>query len=331
MSASFRATFTGHSWPLVWAGYAACAWTLFYGGLQLYWVLGGQVGSSGSVATDFSFVAGWGSVVLCALGAVVALVTVRSSERWIPRWAVVIIAWSTSVLLVWASFIGRAVFLQLFDVLGLALAPNWPSFLHKTLLLGGGFLWGATALSYQRRSRGACVRCGRAGTTDGNEKTPLDAATTNSGVPPWVASIPAYAAFVLTGAYAVVKTYWSLGGSSGVGLFPRAPPHLGFVAGWGTVIVAVIAMGIALATVQSWGRKLPRWLLLGPAWIGAGFLSISFMHLDRYLGIAPLLLAPSPLMALAWIATALSYQYRTRGQCARCGRGTDHRGTKPAR
>lgn len=119
------------------------------------------------------------------------------------------------------------------------------------------------------------MRCGRADTTDGNgttPKTPSDAATANIRLPPWIASIPAYATFVLTDAYVVVKTYWSLSGSSGVGLYPRAPTvHLGFVEGWGAVIVAVIAMGIALATVQSWGSKIPSlavaWFRLDQCWI----------------------------------------------------------------
>jgi hypothetical protein len=187
MAASLKATVTGRSWPPVWAGYAACAWALCYGGLQLYWVLGGRGGVLGGVASDVGFVAGWESVVLCALGAGVALATVRPSGQWMPRLVLVIVCWSTSVVLVWASFTGRAVFLQVLDVLGLALAPDWPSFLQKTLLLGGGLLWGATALSYQRRSRGACVRCGRADTTTESSAIPTDAATAPARVPPWVA------------------------------------------------------------------------------------------------------------------------------------------------
>lgn len=135
-----------------------------------------------------------------------------------------------------------------------------------------------------------------------------------------------YAASAWGCVYGGLQLYWALGGQ--VGFSSSVASDLGFVAGWVSVVLCAIGAVVALATVQSWGRIIPRWLLLGPAWIGAAFLATSFLYLERYLRITKLLLTPGPLMALAWIGTALSYQYRTRGRCQHCGRGTD-RATEP--
>lgn len=91
----------------------------------------------------------------------------------------------------------------------------------------------------------------------------------------------AYATCAWTLAYGALKLYWALGGAT---LMAEAPlPHSArelllardprFVAShWAFVGAAIVGALVALATVQPWGRKLPRWLLLTPASMACAFM-----------------------------------------------------------
>jgi hypothetical protein len=48
----------------------------------------------------------------------------------------------------------------------------------------------------------------------------------------------------------------------------RDPIYMGIT--WAVVIMCVIASLLALAPIQPWSRRLPRWILLTPLWIACG-------------------------------------------------------------
>ncbi|GAA3079179.1 hypothetical protein GCM10020000_76010 [Streptomyces olivoverticillatus] len=80
--------------------------------------------------------------------------------------------------------------------------------------------------------------------------------------------------------YIAMKSYWACGGRAGladgfdvVGEFEKngAPDALVWLEQHGidfTAVLALMGLTLAFALTRPWGRKLPRWLLLPPAWAG---------------------------------------------------------------
>ncbi len=201
--------------------------------------------------------------------------------------------------------------------------------LSRAGCLAGGVLVGATALSYQRHWRGACLACGRTGQAAAPARPPRWA---------WAAAWAAVTGcLVRLLAQAAVGFGSQLLRAGGSGLLFEA----GFLLA-GTVL--------PLALVYRWGRVfpgwvplragrgVPRWLVLGPALaLGAG--------MTAYFGVTIVRLAagtvtgtwaqhagPYPLWFfwvavpgyLAWGlglgAAALAYRRATRPACRTCGR-----------
>jgi hypothetical protein len=74
-------------------------------------------------------------------------------------------------------------------------------------------------------------------------------------------------AFIGALLYGAMKVDLALKGQVGVAGFPNRPRHEQDHGGqWGNVAVAVLCAAVALATVQPWGRSIPRWLLLAASW-----------------------------------------------------------------
>jgi hypothetical protein len=72
--------------------------------------------------------------------------------------------------------------------------------------------------------------------------------------------------------YLTLKLLW-LGGST-VGITDAAfadDPKM-FALNLFTLVMDVVAIGLALAFTYSWGQRIPAWLLLFPIWVGTGFL-----------------------------------------------------------
>lgn len=89
----------------------------------------------------------------------------------------------------------------------------------------------------------------------------------------WVDLVPCVGAAACTSAYGALKLYWALGGSGGLREAPLPQSAIqdalarepSAVAGhWISVGLAVVGIGVAVATMHPWGRKLPRWVLIGP-------------------------------------------------------------------
>lgn len=97
-----------------------------------------------------------------------------------------------------------------------------------------------------------------------------------SSVRVWPTTWAAYAACAWAFVFAAMSFYWAAGGTAGLGTLSAgireqsAARDPGFVAlVWITGILKAVAGLIALALARTWGRFVPRWLLLVGAW-GAG-------------------------------------------------------------
>ena len=87
-----------------------------------------------------------------------------------------------------------------------------------------------------------------------------------------------YAAVACCLVFGGLHLYWALGGTLGFAEFStppnkilaltRDPRYIRIT--WGVVLLCLFAALIALAPIQPWSRRMPRWLLLTPLWIACG-------------------------------------------------------------
>ncbi len=264
----------------------------------------------------------WFAVVAAAFGTAVSLAAVRPGGSALPPRAVVAAGWVAVAALVLVAAEGIA-----FDVVGLlmwaietitgeigpvSLGMDWVGFATRVLALIAGALVGMATLRYQRRVRGSPEGTG----------TPTAARWASS------ARWASYAAAVLALGYGALKAAWGFG--SDIGL--ADPDALGaevtfWTPGLGdTVVLSAIGVVLALALVQRWGRRIPRWMLLAGAYLGAAMLIpvgllgsyVTFAGAGRALdgGLEPWVTFAIYPWFLAWGlalgAAAWSYQYRTR-------------------
>jgi hypothetical protein len=306
-----------------WVPQAAIAWAAGYGALRLYWALGAAP-SPPPVGTDLIVFTGWWPVALCAAAAVVVL-GLRRAQWWPP---LAVAAWAVTAALAAASA------LLLLDVVGLLLpgvgqGVHPVAFLSRAACLAGGVLVGVTALSYQRHWRGVCLACGRTGEAARPARPPRWA---------WLAAWAAVTGCLLRLLAQVLVGFGTnlrqLGGSlllfeAGFLLAGTVLP-LALVYRWGRVFPGWVPL---LA-----GRRVPRWLVLGPA-LGLG------VGMTAYFGVTMVKLAigtvtgtweqgPGSLpLWFFWVAVpgyliwglglgaaALAYRRATRLPCRVCGR-----------
>jgi hypothetical protein len=343
-------------WP-DWAAPLATAWSLVYGALGLYWALGGPgfpFGAGHDPGSELSVLGGLRAetgapaiaVLGLALGMLAALLT-RAWGRGLVRGAVLGIAWMACVVLLLVVPDYRVLVAVAYAPLFLVGAPfGWPPVpflravpwpvVNQVICVAGGVLWGAAALAYQRRTRGACAYCGRT-TPPGAAAWTTPAAAARWGR--WAVAV----AVVVPVLYAITRYAWALGIPLGITEeFLRQGQAEGiWVAGAGLSTVAIAGPLLTLGLVQRWGEIFPRWMpLLGgksvppalaivPATLIAAIVtSAGLMYLRLFLRIGipaegwatigPELLWPIWGAALA--AAALAYGYRRRGRCPRCGR-----------
>ncbi|HEV3496190.1 MAG TPA: hypothetical protein VHA34_07570, partial [Actinomycetes bacterium] len=281
-----------------------------------------------------------------ALGVVAALLT-RAWGRGLARGALLGIAWVACVVLLLVVPDYRVLVAVAYAPLFLVGAPfGWPPVpflravpwpvVNQVICVAGGVLWGAAALAYQRRTRGACPSCGRT-TTPGAVTWTTPAAAARWGR--WAVAV----AVVVPVLYAITRYAWALGIPLGITEeFLRQGQAEGiWVAGAGLSTVAIAGSLLTLGLVQRWGEIFPRWMpLLGgksvppavaivPATLIAAIVTsagLMFLRLflrtgipaEGWATIGPELLWPIWGAALA--AAALGYGYRRRGRCPRCGR-----------
>ncbi len=167
-------------WP-GWVGYAAAAWSLIYGLLGLYWALGGAgfpFGTQNDPDAALSVFGGARSetgapviVVLGLAGAASAVAMARVWGRGVFRAALLGFAWTIALVLALLvpdyRLLARVAYAPIlpggalfgWTPVGLREALPWPV-VNQFLCIAGGILWAAAAVTYRRRTAGACGYCG---------------------------------------------------------------------------------------------------------------------------------------------------------------------------
>lgn len=309
---------------MAWTPLATVLWALAYGSVRAWWAVHGTP-SFGRLGFDVLFFSGWDAVGLCAAVAIVAL-SLRTAPWFWPLMAV--------AAGVCVASLGASALLLLDVVSGLfpnsAVPFNLAAFLSRVACLVQGILLGAVAVTYRRRWRSDCLFCGQ-------RDVPVRLTR-----PPWWAWCAAYAAIAgCVGRIAAQVAVGWFGDSSKA----AAGTLLAFEA---CFLLAGVLLPLAL--VHSWGRvfprwvpwlagrRVPRWLPLGPAFgIGGG--------LTFYFGASILKFAAAIVngtwdqngtslpMAFFWVAmpayllwglglttAAVAYRDLTRPTCRVCGR-----------
>jgi hypothetical protein len=338
---------------------APVLWSVGYAILGLSWSLGGAgfpFGRAADPDADLSLLAGLtperGAPViaaLAALGAVVGLVMAAGLGRgWaragllafagaaalglslvVPDYRVLVAVAYTPIFVIGAPF-GWPPGVSLLE------AYPWPV-VNQFLSIIGAAAWTGAALTYARRTRGACPHCGRnAGTDDRSRAVALRVGR--------VAVAVAVAVPVL---YAATRWAWALGLPLGISeAFLREGQADGrWLAGAALGTLALVGAGLTVGLVRPWGEVVPRWMpLLGgrrvpvaaavvPALLVAVVVTaagLMFVRLvasgdPRLIGgefwgaVAPELLWP--VWGLSLGAAAVAYHYRRRGSCRVCGLG----------
>lgn len=347
-------------WPQL-GQYAAVVWSLFYGALGVYWMFGGAGFPFGEQDLDahFSILFGVtqesGAPVIAALGllgAATGSIMAGARGRGALRLALLAFAWTLAIALLVIVPDARVLVAAAYAPIVLIGAPfNWPPgdyldalpwpVVNQFIAIAGGFAWGAAALVYQRRTKGACVYCGR--TDTGNAWT-SPAAAARWGK--WATAIAALIPLV----YAATRLAWALGIPLGLSpeFFETGQAEDTWLAGAALATVAIGGSILTLGLVQRWGEVFPRWLpfaggkrvppalAIVPAAVvsvmvtaaglmfvrrtalGMGFFSLTG---GDWAAIGPELLWP--LWGAALGAATLAYYYRRRGRCPYCRRGSN--------
>jgi len=271
----------------------------------------------------------WVTAFAAMLGSIVVLLEKRLlHNQFSQSWFVKIIAWGACILLIWSSAGILFDFLRAAAVIGIPGLPpvvDWLGFVLRTVSLIAVFLTATATITFQRISRGACVRCGQG---------PLSTMRPKK----WYG----YAAFVLSFPYPLLKLYWSLGGTLWGG--KSFAQH----SAYGEILVFGINALLSLALVQKWGRvfpnwfpifsgkRVPRWLLITGGWIAASMtitlgLLVIFGSIMQALGLeeGPVGTGGNPwlitivygnwfLLGISMGAATWSYQQSSRGKCPEC-------------
>ncbi|MFF5206266.1 hypothetical protein [Streptosporangium sp. NPDC000396] len=248
-------------WPS-WVPHAAAVWGVLYAAVQVTWVM---TGTALPVTMHHSFppaaqLALAGLAVLAA-GACLAGSRVRSGAG---RTAVEVALIVVTPVFVLGTFGAPIEFVSLISGAG---TNSGVGLAHMLLNIAGAGLLVATGLSFRRRLRGRCPRCGQAhsGRTDGPLAHP--AASTASAR----TRVAVYAGMSGILPWAATKTIWTLGGDA-LGITAQEWHELNAV-GSGvmkalasvgidfTVLMALLAWFLMLGLVYPWGQVFPRWTL----------------------------------------------------------------------
>jgi hypothetical protein len=340
-------------WPR-WAAYAASAWSLLYGGLGLYWALGGvgfpfgegDIPDARAESLLGGATAAGTAPVIAALGfagAVLALVLARVRLRGAARVAVLVMAWLVAWTLIGLIPDGRiliAVGYAPIFLIGLPfgwppvnyfeVALPWPV-LNLIICLGGGLLWAGAALAFQRRTSDSCGGCGRSEHGTATWTTPVSAARWGR----WAT----YTAFVIPLFYAVVRWAWALN----IPLFfseeeLRWLHESGLVWG-GAALATFAAVGgvLTLGLVHRWGEIWPRWMIglagrrvppvlpvtlasvVTAVLLSAGMQAVRMTDWTDPTAWLSSPMAYWPIWAVALGVATLAYYLRRRGRCRYCG------------
>ncbi|MFE3450506.1 hypothetical protein ACFXJ8_16385 [Nonomuraea sp. NPDC059194] len=296
---------------MTWAPWGAMVGALAYGGVQAYWAVGHA--PAWVLGYDVTFPS-WAVVALCA-GVVLVVAGLRASGGRLP---LVLAAYALGVALVAASAV------LLLDVVGgilpgLGIPRDLPAFLSRAGCASVGLLAAATGLSWQRRRTAGCLRCVGVPRLD--------------ATPRW-GYVAAYAAV----AGCLVRIVAQL--TMGVDIPYAASPSL-LIFEFGFLLAGVL---LPHALVHGWGkvwprwvvplagRRVPRWLVMGPgfaisaamlAYFGTGVTQMVRETVDGTLQEPAFMWVAVPayvVWGLGLAVASVSYYLITRPACASCGR-----------
>lgn len=249
--------------PIRMAPGALMVWALGYGVLRAHWAAD-NAPYFPPRGEDLVLFTGWGAVVLCLAAACVA-VAVRTTSG---LRSVIVAGYALAAAMLFADA------LLLLDVVN-ALIPGLggqlgvAGFGSRAALFIGAVLVGASTLGYQRRSHRGCPRCGRGVDHEDLRRTPR-----------W-AYVGAYVA--VTGCLIRLFVQFLAG-------FDTIP-----LDGGASLLIFEIGFLLAgtllpLALVHSWGRSWPRWvpLLSGrrvPRWLVLGPGLVLSVGITSYFGV----------------------------------------------
>lgn len=345
-------------WP-EWAGYAAAGWSLGYGLLGVFWALGGGGFPFGREDPDWEpglSVLGEATregaapviTVLGAVGVLAGVAIARGVRRgrgallgfaWVAAVALSVVVTDTRVLML-VAYVPLLVVFAFTGVPGgqpMSDLVSWPR-VNLFVVLAGGLLWALAALAYQRRTAGACVRCGRG--EDGPARWATAERARRWGV--WAVAVAA----AVPALYDASRFAWAAGVPLGVTEeFWQWLDRSGLR--WGGLFLSLMGLGGAVLTlglVQRWGEVFPRWIRFRAgrpvppmlAVVPASIVSVivfssglAFWRLDVANGALGdwdmwAIWAPPlfwPLWGVALAAATLAYYLRRRAACRSCGRG----------
>lgn len=342
-------------WP-EWSIPAAAVWSLGYAALGLLWWLGvpgfpfgdGDLPDAreesllGAVTRENA--APW-IALTAAAGAVAALVMMRVRARGVARAVLLGWSWASAVLLIVLVPDGRILTTVAYTPIALVGIPlGWPDIsyaeflevaypwttLNLMLCALGGLFWASAALSFHRRTSGACRQCGR-------RSGRVAAWAAPAAVARW-GRWAAYTAAVIPFTYAAVRWAWALGVPLTISDEFLDELHDSGMVWAGAYLATFGALGgiLTLGLVQRWGVIWPRWVprLAGrrvpPAFpvTFAGIVTVSLasagavmVRLSDWSRPQELISNPMvlwPLWAVALGTATLAYHLRTRGPCAAC-------------
>ncbi|GAA2757703.1 hypothetical protein [Actinopolymorpha rutila] len=255
---------TGSRW-----GYTACDRTVEQTADQV------ATGCGAATLDSLPFWSGWGAVALCAaLVAVTALGVVR------PGRLVAAGLWPAAAVLVALSFPGHLVF-QVAAAAGHL--TDWRDLANRVVLLGGGLLVAAAAVSAAPRAQGV--------------RRPAGVLQAPRWLRAWAG---AGCALPLLG-WTLPHTLWLLGVPFGIPAEMLAKVREDISPAMGIALCAVPALGglLTLGLAGRWGQEFPRWLPL-----------LAGRRVPRLLalvpaGVASVALTSYGLIGVSMIATAL--------------------------
>jgi hypothetical protein len=237
------------------------AWAVLYGSVRIYFALGNAPTFS-PLPQDLLLYSYWGAVGLCAAAGLTAVaLRLTSGNR-----AVLAAGWAvTAAILV-------ACPLVLLDIVGgllagLGIPVDLVSLASRAGMLSGALLLAAATLSYQREMRGGCQRCGRTSPALRDERTPRWA---------WWSAYLAVAGCLVRIAAQLSVGFGDFIYEAGVSLVVF---EAGFVLA-GTLLPLALVHRFGIIW-PAWvrplaGRRVPRWLVLGPGFLFGGMMTLYF-------------------------------------------------------
>jgi hypothetical protein len=336
-----------------WAGYAAAAWAATYGVAALVWTLTGRGfpfghddpnallrGIRPEVGAPF-FAAALLTTAVAAL-AMAGRHAVRLSGA--PRALLLGFGYTMAVVLLAVVPSANALALTGYAPMLILGAPfGWPpdvdyadvftwTLANEFWCMAGGYLLGFAVLSWQRRSRGACARCGRRG-----------GAADHARIVTW-GRRATLVAVVVPLLYAASRLSWLAGIPLGISdeMLRSLRDSGGVWAGAGLGTFAVVGAILTLGLIQRWGEVFPRWMIglagrrvpiklalipaayVAPIVVSAGLgiaTSSALWHVPGYSKTLVVTHMLWPLWGVALAFAAYAYHLRRRGACATCGQG----------